>query len=73
MYCISIYTVYIFTTQAVESGSRRLVTALLQLGARLSADRHLGGVVSGAVERVNHGKIEVFLWDTHGNSYENAT
>ena len=33
-------------TKAVERGSRRLVTALLQLGARLSSDRHLGSAVS---------------------------
>ena len=35
------------TDEAVERGNRKLVMQLLKLGARLSADRHLGGGATG--------------------------
>ncbi|CAL1172361.1 unnamed protein product [Cladocopium goreaui] len=55
---------------AVESGSRRLVTALLQLGARLSADRHLGFTPLHLACQMGHWQLLPCLVEAMQKQYE---
>lgn len=55
---------------AVERGSRRLVTAFLQLGARLSADRHLGFTPLHLACQMGHWQLLPCLVDAMQKQYE---
>jgi len=55
---------------AVERGSRRLVTALLQLGARLSSDRHLGFTPLHLACQMGHWQLLPCLVEAMQKQYE---